>query len=228
MPGESTPTAPTGQPGAAPVAGDPDDPVRVALQRTNRHPIKLARLFVNAQREQAQAVADLTARLETATRALAAYEALGTPETLTAAVQERDTLTAREAQRTRAHAIRAQAEEAGYAPRIVERLSRDPDAAFDVTGVAERERDGTTAKTLLVRRAGTTDEPVDLDTYAAQHFAEFAETIRPAAAPASPATPPRPAAPAYPAAPLQTANGGSGPQGADVLAAKARDLGAFV
>jgi hypothetical protein len=187
MPGESTPTAPNGQPGAAPVGGDPDDPVRVALQRTNRHPIKLARLFVNAQREQAQAVADLTARLETATRALAAYEALGTPETLTAAVQERDTLTAREAQRDARRRDPRAGRGSGLRPRIVERLSRDPDAAFDVTGVADgarRHAGGQGAARAPRRHAGRARGPRHVRRAALRGVRPDAP---PAAAPASPA-----------------------------------------
>lgn len=157
-------------------------------------------------------------------------QALGPADAVVAAVTERDTLKAQAAQRERAAKVMADAEAAGYAPRIVERLSRDPDAAFDVVAVADVERDGKPAgKVLQVRRAGTQDEPVDLDTYAAQHFAEFAPTLRVAgAASAAPmGAPARPVAPAYPAAPLVTAAGGT--IGRDEqLAQKRAEIGALV
>lgn len=169
--------------------------------------------------------------------ALAAYRALGKPDDLRTALTERETLKQDAARRVRADEIRAKAQDAGYAPAIVERLSRDPDAAFDVAEVAEVERDGQKVRTLLVRKAGTEDAPVDLDAYAAQHFPEFAATLRAGGAPVGgtsgtprtgapapthglPNGAPRPA-PAYPAAPLHPANGGHAPSDADLKREKA-------
>lgn len=161
----------------------------------------------------------------------AAFRDLGlAPDDVKAAVTERDTLRAQSAQRERAAKVMADAEAAGYAPKLVERLSRDPDAAFEVVAVADVERDGKPAgKVLQVRRAGTQDEPTDLDAYAATHFAEFAPALRATGAPTgTPATPARPAAPAYPAAPLTTANGGTAPTSEQQRAAVAARVGAFV
>jgi hypothetical protein len=232
MPGESTPTAPNGQPGAAPVAGDPDDPVRVALQRTNRHPIKLARLFVNAQREQAATVADLSAKLQAAEAQVAAYVALGTPETLRAAIERVPQLEQQIAQREAATQRDAVAEQVaaalGWNAKATRTFLADKGMTPELRETEVDDGRGGKVKQLVPVLAREGADPEPLATVVAREHDVYLPALLAPVTPAAPSAPPRPAAPAYPAAPLQTANGGSGPQGADVLAAKARDLGAFV
>jgi len=77
-----------------------------------------------------------------------AFNALGKPEDLKAALTDRDTLTAEKAQRERQDSIKAAAEVAGYKARVLERLAPEG-AAFDVREAKDNE--GKPTRTAFIR-----------------------------------------------------------------------------